>query len=190
MRTLVLLPFALFASSIAPAIVPGIAPVAAQQLTPAPFARYDPVLPVSGLVADKLAEPSATRRSVRDFQATTDGPDTGALVLAGLVGGAAGLFGGAVVGGRLQRSPCEDCFEGALAGAVLGESLAIPLAVHFVDRRRGQPLPGMVSSLAIAAGGIFLAAELRQGPVLLAIPVVQLAAAIASERHTARRQRN
>jgi hypothetical protein len=96
-----------------------------------------------------------------------------------------GLIGGALIGQHFESSPCEDSILGAFFGALAGESLAIPLGVHLGNGGRGDVGPGLAASLGIAAAGLGAAALSREGGVLLAIPVLQIAASIAIERHTA-----
>jgi hypothetical protein len=96
------------------------------------------------------------------------------------------LFAGAVLGDRLQRYPCEDCIEGAFYGALVGESLAIPLGVHLADRRQGNAGIALATSVAIGALGLGAAAATDEWRLLLAIPVAQIATSIMIERHTAR----
>jgi hypothetical protein len=163
-------------------------PAAAGQLAPAVFDRFETTLPPPLLATALTRAPPDPLRLPADTGArrsAADASDTGRLAFAGLLGGAAGLVAGALIGDRLQGTPCEDCYLAGFAGAVVGKSLGIPLAVHLADGRRGQPAPGMVASLAIAAAGLVAAGQLHRAEVLLVVPVVQLVAAVASERHTA-----
>jgi hypothetical protein len=174
-------------------------PTAAQHLAPSPFARFDAALPPTaatagpatprsadaGHAAAHAASRAAARTAAGHAPNSDRRPDTAALALAGLIGGGVGLYLGGLIGTRLQGTPCEDCYFAPFVGAVMGESLAIPLAVHLADGRRGQAAPGMVASLAIAAGGLVAAGALHRAEVLLAVPVLQIAAAVASQRHTA-----
>jgi hypothetical protein len=173
--------------------------MAAQQLAPPAFAPFEATLHLS--LAAPLARPAGGRRLAATSAgyraadqrlraggpASAPEPDAIALAFAGPLGGTAGLFAGAVVGDYFQSTPCEDCYLAAFAGAVLGESLGIPLAVHLADGRRGRPAPGMVASLAIAAGGLVIAGQLRRAEFLLVVPVLQIATVVASEQHTAGR---
>jgi hypothetical protein len=169
-------------------LAPAAAPALGQQLAPSAFARFDPaLLPSLGTTPVAATSPARVWTVGEGARsAATNRPDTGGLVFAGLLGGAAGLLAGGLVGDRLQHTPCEDCYLAALAGAVIGESLAIPLAVHLADGRRGQVAPGIIASLTIAAGGLAAAGRLDRAELLLAVPVLQIAAAVASEQHTAR----
>jgi hypothetical protein len=108
------------------------------------------------------------------------------MILGGVALGAAGLFGGALVGDRFQRYPCEDCIEGAFYGALAGTSLAIPVGVHLANHRRGKLGPAIAASLGIGALGLGAAAITDEWGVLLAIPVVQIGVSIGIERHTGR----
>lgn len=153
-------------------------PLAAQRLPPNPFLRAQ-----LGLHPRPAAMPAAA--GLGTGARSSDG-NVGGMILGGVALGAAGLFGGALVGDRFQRFPCEDCIEGAFYGALAGESLAIPLGVHLADRRRGNLAPAIAASLGIGALGLGAAALTDQWGILLAVPVFQVAASIGIERHTAR----
>lgn len=154
-------------------------PLAAQQLALNPFPRAELRLqPITAAMPSPAAGLGTVARS-------SDG-NVGGMILGGVALGAAGLFGGALVGDRFQRFPCEDCIEGAFYGALAGESLAIPLGVHLADRRRGNLAPAIAASLGIGALGLGAAALTDQWGILLAVPVFQVAASIGIERHTAR----
>jgi hypothetical protein len=150
------------------------APLAAQRIQPSPFPSLD-----IGLAhrVDRL--PAAGAR------VPADAVDAGKMIGGGLLLGVGGLIGGALIGQHFEGSPCEDCILGAFIGAVAGESLAIPFGVHLGNRRRGDVGPALAASLGIAAAGLGAAVLSREGGVLLAIPVLQIAASIAIERHTA-----
>jgi hypothetical protein len=111
--------------------------------------------------------------------------DAGKVILGGVLLGAGGLVAGALIGGRFQGYPCEDCIEGAFYGALVGESLAIPLGVHLGGGRRGKAGPALAASLGLGALGLSAAALSDQWGILLAIPVLQIAASIGLERHAA-----
>jgi hypothetical protein len=183
MRTTFLLPLTL--------IVLATTPSAAQQIAPTPFARFEASLQQATPAAEPARQrPAAASLATGRFAADPGSvpsrrPDTATLVFAGVLGGAAGLVAGGLVGDRFQGTPCEDCYLAGFAGAVLGESLGVPLAVHLAAGRRGQAAPGMVASLAIAAGGLVAAGRLGRAELLLAVPVLQIATAVASQRHTA-----
>ena len=155
-------------------------PLAGQRLTPNPFPRAELDLGTN--------PPSARSAAAANLGTATpsSGGNVGGMILGGVALGAAGLFGGALIGDRFQRFPCEDCIEGAFYGALAGESLAIPLGVHLADHRRGNLAPALVASLGIGALGLGAAVVTDQWGILLAIPVLQVAASIGIERHTAR----
>ncbi|MGH7512433.1 MAG: hypothetical protein ACREOQ_05845 [Gemmatimonadales bacterium] len=150
------------------------APLAAQRIQPSPFARAD----LGSYSRTDAARLTGTR--VPDEVA-----DAGKMMGGGLLLGAGGLIGGALIGHQFEGSPCEDCILGAFFGALVGESLAIPLGVHLGNGRRGDVGPALAASVGIAAAGLGAAALSRQWGVLLAIPVLQIAASIGIERHTA-----
>ena len=159
----------------------------AQQRTPSPFASaaLSPVIApaYSPLAADSM-----------------EGAAPALLVLGGAAGGAVGLVGGAYVGYFLAAGPngCGDpgnpddwCgFGGALLGAVVGEVSMIPLGVHLANGRRGSYGPALLASTGVFAGGILLAAAVRDesGILFWSIPAGQIAASMYVERATARKR--
>lgn len=157
--------------------IPG-APASAQRIPPTPFARAG--LDVGSEMGGYRGTPSAAGARV-----PAEALDAGKMIFGGILLGAGGLIGGALIGQHLERSPCEDCILGAFVGALAGESLAIPLGVHLANRGRGDVGPALAASIGIAAAGLGAAVLSREGGVLLAIPVLHIAASIAIERHTA-----
>ena len=90
-------------------------------------------------------------------------------------------------GAMLTANQCEDCaIVGAIYGLVAGASSGIPLGVHFTNGRRGKLLPSLLASLAIGGAGLGAAIAAAEPAVMLAVPVLQLASAIAIERGTRR----
>ena len=154
------------------------APASAQRIPPTPFARAELDV-ASGLRGYRATSPTAGAR------VPSDAVDAGKMVGGGLLLGAGGLVAGALIGHHFEGSPCEDCILGAFFGALAGESLAIPLGVHLGNRSRGDVGPALAASIGIAAAGLGAAAVSRQWGVLLAIPVLQIAASIGIERHSA-----
>jgi hypothetical protein len=115
--------------------------------------------------------------------------DPAGMALAGVATGAVAMVAGGHIGYALGGGSrvCGDdpCgFEEAIYGAAVGISLGIPLGVHLANRSRGSFGTEVATSLAIGALGMTLALGANNGVVLLAVPVAQLAASIAIERHT------
>jgi hypothetical protein len=107
------------------------------------------------------------------------------LVLGGLAGGAVGVFGGALIGGKLTENDCEDCvIEGIVYGAVVGGSALLPLGVHVANGRRGSFGLSLLSSLAIGGLGLAVALEANEAAVLIPVPVLQIVSSILIERAT------
>jgi len=169
-RALLLNLFALLASL---ALPPGLA---AQRLAPAssPFARA----PVPHAL-DFRAPTSATRVPRDDINEPV-------LVIGGLLGGAAGLVGGAVAGHRFDTPPCEDCIESAIAGAIIGEAIGAPLGVHIANHGRGDLGLSIAASLGIGFAG-WMAAAKWSAPFIIAVPIAQIGAAIGVA-HAGRRE--
>lgn len=117
--------------------------------------------------------------------------NTAFMVVSGVVGGAAGLFGGAIIGGTLGggNSICYDdpCgLEEALLGAVLGESVLLPLGVHLANHSHGNYGYSLLGSLAVGAVGIGLAGAIDSTELLLAVPIGQIISSVLIERATSR----
>jgi hypothetical protein len=127
---------------------------------------------------------------------------TARLVIGGVLGGAAGLVAGALVGHATldrdcaNRDRCEADF-GAIIGGAAGEAFLLPLGVHLANGRHGSygaALLGSLGTLALGGAGMYLAnnhiaADGALYVVVASIPVVQLGTAVALERVTARRRR-
>ena len=113
------------------------------------------------------------------------------MVVGGVTGGTVGLFGGAIIGGTLGggNSICYDdpCgLEEALLGAVLGESVLLPLGVHLANHSDGNYGYSLLGSLAVGAVGIGLVGATDSAELLLAIPIAQIISSVLIERATSR----
>jgi hypothetical protein len=152
-------------------------------------------------VAPAASAQEAADRTVRGQLAVADAAaadlDMGTaarLSGAGILGGAVGFFGGAYLGAWIADSRDDglddlDALHGALIGATLGESTLLPLGVHLANGRRGNVWLSALASVGLAAGGVGLMEaahwDAPAAPVIaVAVPLAQLAAAIAIERAT------
>ena len=117
----------------------------------------------------------------------------GRPVLGGIAAGALGA-GVGFLGGLAAYGACEGdeiCLSPALAGAIVGETLALPLGVHLAEGRRGSYPLGALASAAVTAAGLGAMSLVgdsgapAQGIAVL-VPVAQLLASITVERRTAR----
>jgi hypothetical protein len=138
---------------------------------------------------------------------------TGRLVASGIASGAAGaLAGGLIAGGLRSLGACDDqdgCIgvyaDWAVTGALLGQSLALPVGVHLGNDRRGRLAPALLTSAGIGTVGLLGYRGIQRhgtddwgntrgnpdaltAVTLVAMPVLELAASIAIERATARRR--
>jgi hypothetical protein len=117
-------------------------------------------------------------------------------VVGGIVGGTLGSAGGAALGaliGSATASGCKGDFCGlgsAIVGLLIGESVGVAVGTHVGSRSQSYAKMALttLSSLGIAFGGVFLAAGVSQnadaaGPILVAIPVLQIVTALAIEGH-------
>jgi hypothetical protein len=149
-----------------------LSPPLAAQRAPAPlFAQ-------AALAIPKPVYPAA------DFP--TDDFDDAKAVTAGIFGTLAGFAVGGGLGHQFDRQPCDFCIEFALLGAFVGASVGAPYAVHLSNGRRGRLGPAVLASLAIGlVGGLGGAAATHDARVLLAVPILQIASAVAIEHRTA-----
>jgi len=116
-----------------------------------------------------------------------------ALGMAGILGASIGFFGGLFLGSNVENEflPCgcdDPGLAGALVGAVVGPGLTTPLAVHLANGGRGSLATGYGwAALVSGAGMLGMLAGIRSEVglwFLLATPVAQVVAAVASERAT------
>lgn len=126
----------------------------------------------------------------RELQAAqTPTASTGSMVLGGLALGAAGFFGGGYLGAILADRSSDLEFAaltGFAVGAVIGETIGLPLGVHLANKGRGEYAPSLLVSAGIAAVGLALASSGDDHlEYLIPVPIIQLIASIAIERRTA-----
>lgn len=141
-------------------------------------------IPLTPFARAELA-PATQLRTQATMGATSGGGDEAKLAFAGAIGAVVGLTIGAVA---LRSRSCDelDCWVPAFYAAMAGESLGVPVAVHLANGRRGRSGGAILASLAIGAGGLGAAILCDEPALLLAIPVGQIASAVAIERSTAR----
>lgn len=101
--------------------------------------------------------------------------------MAGLIGGAVGAFGGAVVGMSVENcgSRPEDDMCGIVGGALgflIGEAIGVPLGINWVTNSRGSLKRSIPTSLGITVGSLVI-----PGAFVLAIPA-QIWTSIRIER--------
>ena len=126
------------------------------------------------------------------WAAQEGGPSTLALAGGGLLGGAAGFFGGGFLGAVIACDQDDTADEGFCAiggfvvGASIGESALIPLGVHLANGRRGNYGLSLLASAAIAGVGLAVAIPQGEGAWLIPVPLAQIASSIAIERATAK----
>lgn len=162
-----------------------------------------PVLPAGSASAQVLSGPRPSA-FLRPVPASASQPTAGAVAIGrrkqqnpallaagGLVGGAAGFFGGALVG--VAACQCDDVeglddLEAAIIGAAAGAALGIPLGVHLANGRRGNLAYSLLASAALTTVGLLVAAnaddDTATAVALVAIPVSSIVASIVIERKT------
>jgi hypothetical protein len=143
----------------------------AQRLPPNPFPR-----------ADLALTPQSRRQMAGVPEADIDTPK---LVFGGLMAGVAGFGAGALA---FRQRSCDglECLASAFYGGLAGLSVGAPLGVHLANGKRGRYGPALAASLAIGGMGLGAAILADEPSLLLAIPVLQIAASIGIERATSR----
>lgn len=130
--------------------------------------------------------PPATDPSLQAFPRRQVHPAL--LAAGGIVGGAVGVFGGALAGAKITEHDCEDCgLVGVVYGGVAGGSALLPLGVHAANRGRGNLGLSLLSSLAFGAAGLGVASAANSVGVMVAVPVLQIVSSILIERATEKR---
>ncbi len=114
------------------------------------------------------------------------------LVTYGLLGGAAGLVAGGLIGAVIGNDEDDtengwiDALRGSVIGGTIGESIGLAGGVHFANARQGNLALGALASLAIGGVGAALVIENQDppaAPIILALtPITQLVATILIER--------
>ena len=114
------------------------------------------------------------------------------LILGGLIGGAVGFFAGGYAGAILNDSdngdPDElDALTGFVVGAIIGETVTLPLGVHLANKRRGNFGQSLLASAAATAVGLFIATRGEDHPeAVIPFTIVQLGASVIIEQKTTR----
>ena len=115
------------------------------------------------------------------------------MVLSGVAAGAAGAMAVGYAGEKMDKASCgpDEIFcglGGAVVGAFVGETFALPLGVHIAGRKKGSYSLELLTSLGITALGV-ASANVTGGWSLAFIPPLQLWACIAQELRGAKRAR-
>jgi hypothetical protein len=145
--------------------------------------RIEPVAAFSRSVST-----DATSRQSAQIEATKGPLLTWGGVGGALVGGTVGILNGMLAGVAMAHiGTCagEDCSLGAaLVGAAVGETIGLAVGAHVGSAGRGNLAVSALTSLGIgAAGALALRHPGGSAPtIVLAIPLLQLAAVLALER--------
>jgi hypothetical protein len=141
--------------------------------------------PDTDAAADSAAAPQATGIAV-------ERQPPGILpVLGGAVGGAAGLYGGILIG--LALDPDDggewDGVFAALTGGFIGEIVGMPLGTHLSNGRKGSFLAdlGISALMGLAGLGVLALADGSTGGVVAGAGL-QLIGVVLTERSTARKR--
>jgi hypothetical protein len=105
--------------------------------------------------------------------------DQPSLVIGGLIGAAAGAIAGAAFGHRYDDARCRGCNGSLLFGALIGESLGAPIGVHVAGGGTGDFATSLSASLAIGTVGWWALETRARVPILIAVPIAQIGAAIS-----------
>jgi hypothetical protein len=126
----------------------------------------------------------------------TPAPETGSLVVAGVLGAVAGFAAGATIGYKLERRywPCscdDPGLLGLIVGGAVGPILTVPTAVHIANGGRG-PFGRALGASALAGGigflGLLGGADSEAGLLFLfGAPIAEIALSVRIERSAAAR---
>jgi len=113
----------------------------------------------------------------------------GRMILGGLLGGAIGFFGGGFAGALInddQDGEDElEVVEGFAVGAVIGETLLLPLGVNIANYRQGSYSLSLLAATAITAVGLaFATSGEDELEFLIPVPVLQLISSVMIEKRT------
>ena len=111
------------------------------------------------------------------------------MILGGLLGGAVGFFGGGFAGALINDDEdSEDeleAVEGFAVGAVIGETLLLPLGVNIANYRQGSYGLSLLAATAITAVGLaFATSGEDELEYLIPVPVLQLISSVIIEKRT------
>ena len=136
-----------------------------------------------------MVQPSSEASKARRFEAAKavyvragTQASTRSMVIGGIIGGALGTFGGAMVGMALEN--CDgrthrNCgVSGAILGGILGEAIGVPVGVNWVTNRRGRLSRSIPISIGLVAGCIMAGGAFG----IAAIPPLQIYTSIRAER--------
>lgn len=111
------------------------------------------------------------------------GSVTGKAMLGASLGLVIGVVGGAVAGATLEGGNCSDqCgLFGAIAGAAIGPTLAVPVGLHLAGANRHVVESVGISAVVAAVGMALLPVENQTASVLV-IPSARLLVALIAKR--------
>jgi hypothetical protein len=124
------------------------------------------------------------RGSMRDETEGTQPTETSTLVLAGLAGAVVAAFTGGYVATKVDGD--DDDLEAAVIGGSIGITLAVPMAVHLANHRRGNLGLSLLASGLVGGGALAVALASDNGTILLLAPVTQLVTSVAIEEDALR----
>lgn len=110
-------------------------------------------------------------------------------IVVGVLATVAGAYAGAAIGDQIEGDSGSEYFPvGAATGYLVGETIGLPLGVHFGNARRGNFAGDLGVSLLGHLGAIALGALTSSGIVYAIGLAGQLAITVANERHVGERK--
>ena len=134
-----------------------------------------------------VAAPAAEMRVALDPRPSRTTASTKSMIVGGMIGGALGAFGGAMVGKALANCGAhppgsDDCaLTGMVIGGLLGEAIGVPIGVNFVANGRNTLARSIPASVGVTIGSLALGAA-GYYAFIPAMPGLQLYTSINIER--------
>lgn len=149
-------------------------------------------LPVLATPVSLLAQgPRHFTRAIEDLPGAQAAPIlpasagklTGNAVLSVSLGLVIGVVGGAITGAAMEGGSCSDqCgLGGAIAGAAIGPTLAVPVGLHLAGANR-HVLQSLGISAAVGIVGLAISSEDEQTATILIVPSTRLLIALLAKR--------
>jgi hypothetical protein len=145
--------------------------------------------------AQRFAAPFVTLKDqapqVRQIVPTTGRPGSPAgAIVAGILGGTAGLFAGSWLGAGIEGDCHRDDpgLNGAVYGGLIGEGLGLALGAHVGDGLRGNFALDLLASAGGAVLGFGVASATNDPVVLFPAAAAQMMLVVAAELGSARKK--
>lgn len=119
-------------------------------------------------------------------------PSLALPILGGLLAAGAGFFGGALIGiaaecdGLCDNSDDLEGLEGAIIGAIVGETLLFPVGVHLGNGRHGNFALDLGTAVGITGASLAAGYATGEGGIVILGVLAQMIGTVAVERATGR----